>query len=354
MNSIFDYIKWIWKIDYVTNISGNPLYGDLKLNKTAIVSKGGDMYFGIIENEGVIGPVFTAPPDDETISEIVHLLGVNVGEYKYYGDCLSAAPVISLTEFAKIICMANFTLNVSEIKPEELFSEIIKEEKAEPLVPPARNYQIEQFLLPLIRKGDVQMLKLLLSSVNYKTVFKLGGDNLASMKKIAISLITLASREAIKGGADIEDALSESDRLLVTLDSINSVDGVINLLYQAVITFTRIAGSEENEKQLSLPTLKAVKFINRNINKKIKLCDIAEHTGVTENYISALFRRELGVTISDYVKTQKLNEAKRLLSETDMSLSDIADSLSYSSQSYFQNQFKSAFGITPARFKMQV
>ena len=102
---------------------------------------------------------------------------------------------------------------------------------------------------------------------------------------------------------------------------------------------------------LSLHTLKAVKYINRNLNKKIKLCNLAEHTGVTPNYLSALFKKETGTNISDYIKEQKLNEAKRLLKETDLSLAAIANNLAYSSQSYFQNQFKSYFKKTPVDFK---
>ncbi|MBR7073385.1 MAG: helix-turn-helix transcriptional regulator [Eubacterium sp.] len=94
--------------------------------------------------------------------------------------------------------------------------------------------------------------------------------------------------------------------------------------------------------------------MNRNSEKKIKLCDLSEHTGVTPNYPSSLFKKETGRTIADYIRAQKLNEARRLLSETDLSLSEIADSLAFSSQSYFQNCFKAQFGITLAQYKNDI
>jgi len=354
MNNIFDYIKWIWGIDYALPGTDSVLYRDLQFNKTGIVSVGDEMLFGTIENAGAVGPVFTAPPDRETITRILHLLNVNIAEYEKYSTVLTEAPIMSVNEFAKIICMAHFVIHKTELQPEALFPDLSHDDMQEEYVPPMRNYQIEQLLLPLIRKGDVQTINLLLTSANYKTVYKFGNSNLSSMKKIAVSLITLASREAIKGGADVDRALSKSDEFLGKIDGISRIDGVFKLLYQAVIAFARLAGSEEAYNDLSLVTLKVVKYINRNIDKKIKLCNLAEHTGVTPNYLSSLFKKETGKTVADYIKAQKLNEAKRLLSETDLSLSEIADSLAFSSQSYFQNCFKAQFGITPAQYKNDI
>ncbi len=71
----------------------------------------------------------------------------------------------------------------------------------------------------------------------------------------------------------------------------------------------------------------------------------------TPNYLSSVFKKEMGMAVAEYIRAQKLSEVKRLLTETDYSLSEIALSLGYSSQSYFQNQFKAEFGITPIQYK---
>lgn len=64
-----------------------------------------------------------------------------------------------------------------------------------------------------------------------------------------------------------------------------------------------------------------------------------------------LFHDELGITISHFVNRCKLEEAKSLLSHTEMTLSEISNYLCFSSQSYFQNLFKKKYGVTPNAYR---
>ena len=69
--------------------------------------------------------------------------------------------------------------------------------------------------------------------------------------------------------------------------------------------------------------------------------------------LSKLFSEVSGTTIEKYFIAQKIERAKELLRYDELSLSQIADSLGYSSAAYLSAQFKSVTGMTPSRFRQQ-
>ncbi|UUZ94015.1 helix-turn-helix transcriptional regulator [Paenibacillus sp. P25] len=69
------------------------------------------------------------------------------------------------------------------------------------------------------------------------------------------------------------------------------------------------------------------------------------------NYLSALFRREVGRTLQDYIRDAKIEEAANLLRLTDRPISEVSTLLGFHDQSYFTKTFKKVMGVTPKRFK---
>jgi AraC-like DNA-binding protein len=69
------------------------------------------------------------------------------------------------------------------------------------------------------------------------------------------------------------------------------------------------------------------------------------------NYLSNLFSEVEGITIEKYFIAQKIEKAKELLKYDELSLSEIADRLGYSSVAYLSNQFKKQTGLTPSFYK---
>lgn len=69
------------------------------------------------------------------------------------------------------------------------------------------------------------------------------------------------------------------------------------------------------------------------------------------NYLSNLFSEVEGTTIEKYLIAQKIERVKELLKYDELSLSEIADRLGYSSVAYLSNQFKKVTGLTPSYFK---
>lgn len=86
----------------------------------------------------------------------------------------------------------------------------------------------------------------------------------------------------------------------------------------------------------------------RNINLSQVLADQLHHD---YNYLSSLFSEVEGITIEKYHIAQKIERVKELLVYNELSLSEIANLLHYSSVAYLSNQFKKVTGLSPSHFK---
>ena len=80
---------------------------------------------------------------------------------------------------------------------------------------------------------------------------------------------------------------------------------------------------------------------------------ISEVFYLSPNYLSKLFRKEMGVSLSEYIQGQRMARAKRLLLQTELSISQIAAETGYPSFAHFSKQFKKFVGMTPGEYRRQ-
>ena len=97
-----------------------------------------------------------------------------------------------------------------------------------------------------------------------------------------------------------------------------------------------------------------IQYIHTNNMKKLSLDHIAEDIGISKSYMCALFKKETGKNIGQYIQEEKIRTAKDLLQFSEYSIMDISDYLSFSSQCYFQNVFKKVTGMTPKQYRTKV
>ena len=96
---------------------------------------------------------------------------------------------------------------------------------------------------------------------------------------------------------------------------------------------------------------RVVAYVQKNVEQRITLDDLAEEMKTNRAYLCRKFREETGMHLTEYIHRQKITEAKRLLCFSDASLIDIAHHLSFSSQSHFQKVFKEVEGMTPLEYR---
>lgn len=100
------------------------------------------------------------------------------------------------------------------------------------------------------------------------------------------------------------------------------------------------------------PVVKKVcTYIFENMSRTISLDDAAAVAGTSPFYLSKLFKEETGETFINYLTDKRLEKAKQLLIETDLSVKEITGQTGYNDQNYFSRLFKNKFGVSPTDFR---
>lgn len=91
--------------------------------------------------------------------------------------------------------------------------------------------------------------------------------------------------------------------------------------------------------------------IQKDVSVAVSLTEVAEHVNMNPSSFSRLFRQEMGCSFSEYVTQVRMNEAKKLLIESNMKIHEIAKKVGYVSSSHFVQIFGEFTGMTPGRFR---
>ena len=95
------------------------------------------------------------------------------------------------------------------------------------------------------------------------------------------------------------------------------------------------------------------RYIDANFGDEITLDSLAARTNLNKYYLVHVFTRTYGISPINYLIGRRIDGAKRLLAESDYSISQIAQTVGFSSQSYFSQSFKRVTGQTPAQYRRQ-
>lgn len=91
-----------------------------------------------------------------------------------------------------------------------------------------------------------------------------------------------------------------------------------------------------------------VRFMLSDMSREVKLSDAARLAGFHDVYLSALFKQQMGMGFTRFSSALRIEHAKRLLREDDMSTADTAELCGYNDAPYFCRVFKSVAGVTPS------
>lgn len=99
--------------------------------------------------------------------------------------------------------------------------------------------------------------------------------------------------------------------------------------------------------------LHVTEYINEHLDKNIKLADIAKLLDMSQFHFSRLFKKSLGISPHQHVIQQRVERAKQLLKQHDVSIADVAFQCSFNSQSHLGKWFREATGVTPKAYRRE-
>lgn len=218
-------------------------------------------------------------------------------------------------------------------------------------------YQEEQEEMGSIESGDVSRLKACWETMYPYNYGQAARDVLRSAKNLSIIVVALASRAAIRGGLAPETSFTLCDGYVQKLETVTNVADIPAITHAAEIELTEMVAALRTKKPAvttvhPAPHIEECKdYIYAHIHGRITVQEIADALHLNASYLSDLFKRYEGCTISDYITREKVALAKNMLTFSDYSYSEISSYLGFSSQSYLGVCFKKETGMTMREYR---
>lgn len=215
------------------------------------------------------------------------------------------------------------------------------------------SYNREMAFYDTVASGNVDMVEMLYS---HPTALKmkvgtLSNDAVNNQRYHTIITIALVSRFCIQAGLDITVSYTISDIYIRMADSAKSVDELISIQRNAVRDYCKRMRDIKKKNVISKHIVIAIEYIREHIQENLTIDTIADALELNPSYLSKLFKQEMQISISQYIREEKIKIACDMLRHLNVSSLDIANYLGFSSQSHFIQVFKKQTGYTPEEFR---
>jgi AraC-like DNA-binding protein/ligand-binding sensor protein len=218
---------------------------------------------------------------------------------------------------------------------------------------PAPGYPVEKerMLLGALRRGDHAAGKKILDEL-LSILFFSNPDHFNYIRFRAIELVVLLSRASVSPGSAERNILETNNHFLKRIQEVQNIEELTDVLHMIVESMADQIFSFQGIRHASA-LRKAERYIFENYNRKISLKEIAEASGLSAPYFSTIFKEEMGENLSSYLNRLRVEKACRLLTESTMTLNQIAGSCGFEDQSWFSKIFKSYTGVSPGKYRIQ-
>lgn len=129
----------------------------------------------------------------------------------------------------------------------------------------------------------------------------------------------------------------------------NYICELLALIYRCIYTEQIILTDNENDTSIE----KAIRYIYNNYHKKISLSEISNICHMNPSYFSRLFKKTTGINLVSYINTIRIKNASALLSDTDMTVLEVANSCGFDNVQHFCDMFKKAKGVSARQFRKE-
>ena len=211
-------------------------------------------------------------------------------------------------------------------------------------------YAVETAMLNAVRRGDIAEATYQQNQFMGFTLDQRLTDPLRDARDMVLAVNTLY-RKAIEQAAvhpTYIDAIS--GQFTVEIEKAESVEQV-EALVPKMIRHYCLAVRRHSLERYSAPVRDCLNYVDFHYRESLSLESLAARFAVNKNYLSNRFHREVGKTLTDYIRQTRIQRAVRLLERTPLSMQDVAEQCGFSDANYFARTFKKINGISPHAYR---
>lgn len=319
-----------------------------------------------VENLLLIGPYLTNIPTPEAIMEWSEKSGIAPKWQKQIETYYNSIPLLPennqifamLDSFGETIWGGTDKFSVVDINKEIIYvpqmysgkNEKLTDDTAWNMKMMENRYAHENEIMKIVSEGRVHKIDVMFSSLaNFRFEQRLA-DPVRNGKNYCIIMNTLLRKAAEQGGVHPLYLDDISSNYAIEIEQMASEKAIYELMHNMFRTYCVLV-KKHSVKGFSAPVQKAITQIDSDISSAITTSTLAQKQNVSASYLSSIFKKETGKTITEYINAKRVDMAKDLLKRTNLQVQTIAQHCGIMDMNYFSKVFKKYVGKTPKEYR---
>jgi AraC-like DNA-binding protein len=314
----------------------------------------------------LIGPYLNAPPSQNQLLELGERLGISPKQQRYLEEYYQSIPVFS--EGNPLFMLLDTFCERMWDRPSFAIVDVGKPDP--PLVSPInahhldngadeiavnmktmeKRYAFENEMIRAVSLGQLHKEKQLLSAFGGSFFEKRLTDPLRNAKNYAIIMNTLLRKAAESGGVHPLYLDRISSEFAARIEQLPHLSEQAALMREMFRSYCRLVRKHTLQK-FSPVIQKTILLINSDLSANLSPALLAKKQNISAGYLSTVFRRETGKTVSEYVREKRMTHAAHLLETTNLQIQTVALHCGVMDVQYFSKLFKRYSGKTPREYR---
>lgn len=315
----------------------------------------------------VVGPYMTEEKSRKQMLEESEAYGVPVRKFRHIEACYANISVVAdetvlfvmLNSFAEIIWGVGTAFEIVDVEDETstlLTNNVKDDEVRDPeeimihMKSMEDRYAYENEMMEAVSQGLSHRAELMLRSFSKSMMEQRTSDPVRNVKNYCIICNTLMRKAAEKGGVHPVHLDSASSMIARRIEGIANFNDGKELMRDIAHTYCRLV-KKYSAKQYAPFVRKTVAYIESDLSGDLSLKTLATLQNVNASYLSTLFHKETGKTVTEFVNEKRMELASRLLRTTQLQIQTVAQHCGMSDVNYFSKIFKKHYGMTPKQYR---
>ncbi len=311
-----------------------------------------------------LGPYLNVDISRQQVMEQAERIGLPPNMFKELENFYATVPVIKeeshvfamVNAFAEFIWEGSDNFESVEIDGENSAMEIIHQYESasdsarSDLEMMEKRYSFENELIAAVSQGNIHKGEQMMTSFSTLAFESRVSDPLRNIKNYCIIMNTLLRKAAESGGVHPIYLDRVSSNYAKQIENIYSVSAVTDFMLDIMRSYCNLVRKHSTKKYS--PLIQSVIItIESDLTYDLSLSALADAANVSAGYLSGLFKKETGMTLTEYVNHKRISYAKHLLKSTGLQIQTIAQHCGILDFHYFCRLFKSITGKTPTDYR---
>lgn len=214
-----------------------------------------------------------------------------------------------------------------------------------------QRYQYENQIMDAVSRGQLHKVDLLFTNFTSVSFEQRLSDPVRNLKNYCIIMNTLLRKAAEQGGVHPMYLDNTSSAFAGQIEQLPSTEAVLSKMREMFRSYCRLVQTH-SVKDYSPTVKKVITLIDMDLAGDLNLRSLSATLNISGSYLSTLFKKETGMTLTEFINHRRITYAAHLLDSTQLQIQTVAQHCGIIDIHYFSKVFKRVMGMTPREYRL--